>query len=122
MADNETIVRDFIAAWSKLDVSQLVNYFSPDGIYHNMPMQPISGHENLTNFIAAFLSNWDSTDWEVINLLADGDMVMVERIDRTVVGGKSVELPCFGCFELRDGKISVWRDYFDMATYTKAST
>jgi len=47
---------------------------------------------------------------------------MVERMDRTVVDGKSVDLPCFGIFEMREGKISEWRDYFDMATYTKAVT
>ncbi|MDH3603708.1 MAG: hypothetical protein OEU26_29205 [Candidatus Tectomicrobia bacterium] len=58
----------------------------------------------------------------LINLLAEGDVVMVERMDRTVVDGKSVDLPCFGIFEMREGKISEWRDYFDMATYTKAVT
>ena len=30
-----------------------------------------------------------------------------------------VDLPCCGVFEMEDGKIRVWRDYFDMATFTK---
>ena len=39
---------------------------------------------------------------------------------RTIVGGsKKVDLPCCGVFEMANGKIKVWRDYFDMATYTK---
>ena len=120
MADNEQIIRAFIAAWSNLDADELVEYFTTDGVYHNMPTQPISGHENLKPFIAAFLSGWDETDWEIVNLLADGDIVMVERMDRTVAGGKPVNLPCFGIFHMRDGKIAEWRDYFDMATYTNA--
>jgi len=117
MTDNEKIVREFIAAWSDLNVDDLVAYFTEDGVYHNMPTQPVSGHDDLRNFIAGFVSNWEKTDWEILNLLAAGDLVMVERVDRTVAAGKTVELPCFGIFEMKEGKIAVWRDYFDMSTY-----
>jgi ketosteroid isomerase-like protein len=34
-----------------------------------------------------------------------------------VADGKAVELPCFGIFEMKEGKITAWRDYFDMSTY-----
>ena len=84
-----------------------------------MPAQPVSGHDNLRNFISGFLRDWEKTDWEILNLLAGDDIVMVERIDRTVDAGKTVELPCFGIFEMKEGKIVVWRDYFDMSTYIK---
>ena len=40
--------------------------------------------------------------------------------DRTDVGGRHVDLPCCGVFEMAGGKIKVWRDYFDLATYTRA--
>ena len=82
-----------------------------------MPAQPASGRNDLRKFISGFSSNWEKTDWEILNLLAADDIVMVERVDRTVVAGKTVELPCFGVFEMKDGKIAVWRDYFDMSTY-----
>jgi len=118
--DNERIIRNFIAAWSRLDADELVGYFAADGVYHNMPARPVKGTENLRKFIATFLSNWDKTDWDILNLLAAGDIVMVERLDRTMAGGKPVNLPCFGIFEMRGGKIAVWRDYFDMATFTRA--
>ena len=120
MTDNEKIVRDFIAAWSNLDPGELVDYFTEDGVYHNMPMDPVAGREALATFISAFLNGWEKTDWEILNLLADGDTVMVERMDRTVVNGKPVDLPCFGLFQLRDGKIALWKDYFDMTTYINA--
>lgn len=120
MADNESVVRRFIADWSNLDPARLADYFTGDGIYHNMPFQPVAGRENLVRFIGAFLKGWEKTDWEVINLLGRGDIVIAERMDRTIVSGKPVNLPCCGVFEMRDGKIAVWRDYFDMATYTKA--
>ncbi|MDO8378013.1 limonene-1,2-epoxide hydrolase family protein, partial [Phenylobacterium sp.] len=68
----------------------------------------------------AFLKDWSSTQWEVLNLVSSGDVVIAERVDRTVVAGKPVDLPCCGVFEMRDGKIAVWRDYFDMGTYVAA--
>ena len=120
MSTNEKIVRDFISAWSRLNVDELVDYFCKDGIYHNMPTDPVAGHEALRAFIGAFLTNWEKTDWEILNLLVDGDTVMVERLDRTVAAGKQVDLPCCGVFEMRQGKIAVWRDYFDMTTYIDA--
>ena len=46
-------------------------------------------------------------------------IAFVERLDRFSVGGKPVELPIAGVFEIRDGKIAAWRDYFDMATWTR---
>ena len=119
---NEAIVRDFISAWQRLNPSELAGYFSEDGVYHNMPSAAVVGRDNIEQFIAGFISQWESTDWEVINLLADGDSVMVERLDKTVVAGSPVNLPCFGYFELSDGKIKLWRDYFDLATYTTALT
>ena len=119
MTENERIVREFIAAWSNLNTDELVGYFTEDGIYHNMPAKPVSGHDDLRDFISAFLASWEKTDWEILNLLAADDIVMVERVDRTLAAGKEVELPCFGIFEMKEGKIAVWRDYFDMQTYIK---
>ncbi len=53
--NNEEIIRNFITAWSRLDPEELVQYFSEDGTYHNMPAAPVSGHANLRKFIGAFL-------------------------------------------------------------------
>ncbi|MBA3863247.1 MAG: limonene-1,2-epoxide hydrolase [Erythrobacter sp.] len=120
--ENEQIVREFIAAWSRLDVEELLSFFAEDGTYHNMPLMPVSGQAALRPFIAAFLGNWSSTDWEVLNLLSSGNIVIAERMDRTRIGSKSVNLPCCGVFEMQDGKIKAWRDYFDMASYNRATS
>jgi len=120
--NNEATVRDFITAWSRLNPSELASYFSEDGVYHNMPSEAVVGRDNIERFIAGFIRPWESTEWEIISLLADGDIVMVERLDKTVVAGSPVNLPCFGYFELTDGEITLWRDYFDLTTYTSALT
>lgn len=120
MADNEQVIRNFIAAWSRLDVEELVQYFCEDGVYYNMPTQPVTGHAALRPFISAFVKGWTSTEWDVLNLVSKGDIVFAERLDRTLVGTKPVDLPCCGVFEMQDGRIKVWRDYFDMGTYVSA--
>jgi limonene-1,2-epoxide hydrolase len=70
--------------------------------------------------IAAFTADWTATQWELLNIVGDGDVVIAERLDRTAAGDKQVDLPCTGVFEMENGKIKVWRDYFDLATFTTA--
>lgn len=121
MTSNAEVVRAFIAAWSRLDVEELLGYFAPDGTYYNMPIAPVSGHAALRPFIAGFISGWAETSWEVLHLVEAGEVVIAERVDRTVTkDGKQVDLPCCGVFEMEQGKIKVWRDYFDMGTYMNA--
>ena len=119
MNENERLIRDFIAAWSRLDPSELAGYFAEDGVYHNMPAGPVSGRANVEEFIRGFTAPWTETTWDLLNIASTGDVVVAERLDRTRAGSSSVDLPCVGVFELEDGKIKVWRDYFDLATYQR---
>ena len=119
-ASNEQVVRDFIAAWSRLDADEIVAFFAPDGTYHNMMNKPVSGRDNLRAFIGGFIKRWSATDWEILNIVSRGNLVIAERVDRTTTGDRRVDLPCCGVFEMENGKIKVWRDYFDLATFTKA--
>jgi limonene-1,2-epoxide hydrolase len=42
---------------------------------------------------------------------------MTERVDVFKLPGKSFELPVMGAFEVDGGKISAWRDYFDLKQF-----
>jgi limonene-1,2-epoxide hydrolase len=44
-------------------------------------------------------------------------VVLSERTDRFYMKDRWVELPVMGSFELRDGRICAWRDYFDMKQF-----
>ena len=114
------VVREFCAAWSRLNVEDLMGYFSADAIYHNMPGPPARGVAAVRRTIEGFLRGWDKTSWEIVRIAADGNTVLAERVDRTDAGEKHVDLPVVGVFEIEDGKIRAWRDYFDLATYTRA--
>jgi limonene-1,2-epoxide hydrolase len=58
----------------------------------------------------------------VRNIVADGDVVLTERVDVFVLPNGKVELPVMGTFEVRDGKIAAWRDYFDMKQFMDQMT
>lgn len=120
MSDNAAIIRDFCRAWSRLDPDELAGYFTEDGVYFNVPTEPVSGREAVRQFIAGFTASWTETDWEIRTLIADGDTVFCERVDRTKTTAGDVDLPCAGVFEMRDGRIAVWRDYFDLGTFMRA--
>lgn len=120
MSSNKEIIQEFIKAWSNLDAAELTSYFTSDGVYHNIPAQPVVGNDNLQKFIAGFIAPWTDTEWELLNIVEAGNIVIAERLDKTKAGDKQVDLPCCGVFEMRDGKIAVWRDYFDMQTYINA--
>ena len=121
MSTNEKIIRDFVDAWPRLDVDEITGYFAEDGVYHNMMLDPVAGQTALKGFIGAFIANWSEVKWEILTLVSKGDTVIAERVDRMKVDGKPVALPCCGVFELEGGKIKVWRDYFDLATFSKAA-
>ena len=120
MNENETIVREFIEAWSRLDAAELASYFAEDGCYSNIPAQPVCGRKNIEKMINGFISTWTKTVREVRTLMASGDVVVAERLDKTRTTQGNVDLPCVGIFEMRDGKIREWRNYFDLSTYRDA--
>jgi limonene-1,2-epoxide hydrolase len=117
--DPETVVTEFCQLWAKPNIDEIVGWFTDDAVYHNIPMTPAEGREAIKEFIAGFLAAADGIDFIVHRQVALGDVVMNERTDvMRLKNGREVALPVMGTFEVRDGRIAAWRDYFDMATVT----
>ena len=108
------LVRRFCTAWSDGDVDALAGYFTPDAVYHNIPIDPVTGRDNIKSTIAGFTAGVDKVEFRVHHIVADGPVVLTERTDVFITGERSIELPVMGAFEVTDGQISAWRDYFDM--------
>ena len=117
--DNERLVEEFCDAWAKRDVDGILGYFTSDAVYHNIPLEPAAGVDAIRSVLEMFVPPADEIEFVIHKIMSDGDTVFTERTDRFVMNGKSVALPVAGVFELRDGKIAAWRDYFDLAQWTK---
>ncbi|MCV7261033.1 nuclear transport factor 2 family protein [Mycobacterium shimoidei] len=117
----DELVTEFCKLWSSPDPDKLASYFAEDAVYHNIPMEAVQGREAIRDFIAGFTAAFDGIDFRVHRQICDGTIVMNERTDvMHSKDGKEIPLPVTGVFEIRDGQITAWRDYFDMATITGA--
>lgn len=122
MSQAEQVVRDFCDAWARRDVEELVGFFSEDAVYHNMPMEPAVGLDAIRAVLGMFVPSSETISFEVKHIASDGDVVLTERVDRFHMNGRDVAIPVAGTFEIRDGKIAAWRDYFDLQTWINQTT
>jgi limonene-1,2-epoxide hydrolase len=110
------VVEAFVAAWNRMDLDAILGSLHGDIIYHNMPVEPLHGKPAVSAYLR---SRWvfDSIDWEMPNIAASGNTVLTERVDRFTIEGRAITLPVMGTFEIENGLICAWRDYFDLAGY-----
>ncbi len=118
MPSAEQVVREFCSAASTRDPEILRGYFADDIVYHNIPMEPAEGIEATMGVINMFVGMCDALEFEIHHLASDGSTVLTERTDTFTMNGKTAPLPVMGAFHVADGKITAWRDYFDMAQVT----
>ena len=116
--DNIDLITRFCAAWTDPDIAKILEFFTDDAVYHNMPIQPVQGKDAIKGMIEQFMAAFDGAEWEILNISAAGDVVLTERVDG-FTGTKPISLQVMGVFEIKDGKIAAWRDYFDLAEWTK---
>jgi limonene-1,2-epoxide hydrolase len=113
---NSDIITAFMRAWEAKDIDLIMSFFAPGAVYHNIPMAPLKGHDEIRKFIAPFAGAADDVVFEVLHQAeSPSGAVLNERIDRfTMKNGQKIAAEVMGVFELKDGKITGWRDYFDM--------
>jgi len=117
----EKVVSDLFAAWSRLSIDDIMSYFAEDAVWDNVPMTPAKGKAAIREMTNGFLKDTATFGVKVLKSAHEGNVVFNSRIDSiTMKNGKKADIPVAGMFELDDaGKIKVWRDYFDLATFTK---
>ncbi|MGH9276124.1 MAG: limonene-1,2-epoxide hydrolase family protein [Acidimicrobiales bacterium] len=108
------VVRSFCSAWGTKDLDAIVAFFTPDAVYHNIPLAPVVGPEQIKATIEGFSGGVESIEFRVDAIAADGGTVLTERHDIFTFANGLIDLPVMGTFEVVDGKIAAWRDYFDM--------
>ena len=108
------VVTSFCGAWSRLDIDELMGFFHEDAVYHNIPVDPVVGRDDIRAMIVGFTAGWDRLDFALRHIVAQGDVVLTERVDHFVSVQRTVSLPVMGTFELSGGLITAWRDYFDL--------
>jgi limonene-1,2-epoxide hydrolase len=122
MLTSAQTVQDFIAAfmkaWPTADPAPLGLFFDEEACYHNIPLEPVIGRSAIVSTFAQFMSMGGQVDVDIIHMVAEGPIVMTERVDHFTKDGTTVSLPLMGVIEVHDGLIAAWRDYFDLGQFT----
>jgi len=113
------IVERFVDAWNRMDFETVVAMLSDDVFYHNIPMEPIRGRAAFKDFLDN-MGAFDAIDWRIVNIAANANVVLTERVDEFELDGRRISLPLMGVFEIdHNGLIAAWRDYFDLEDYKR---
>ena len=89
-----------------------------DCFYHNIPMDPQKGYDEIRASLEPFIQMASNIEWIVHNIAEDSNgTVLTERTDRFEINGQWMDILVMGVMEFEDGLISNWRDYFDMKAY-----
>lgn len=114
------VVRSFLEALERLDIDGALTYVSPEIVYHNKGMPPARGlaaFERQMRTLGRYASGFEA---RMHNLAASGPVVLTERTDVISIGRFRADFWVCGTFEVRDGRIVLWRDYFDFVNVTLA--
>jgi limonene-1,2-epoxide hydrolase len=120
-ANCEKVVNDLFAAWTRLNLDEVMGLFAEDGVWDNVPMSPAKGKQAIRDMTNGFMKDATSFSAKILRTVHEGNVVCNERVDTIVMkNGKKAEIPVAGMFEMdNNGKIKIWRDYFDLASFTK---
>ena len=116
---NVELVNAMCNALTGGDMDKVVAFLTEDVFYHNLPFEPIIGRTGVKEFLNPFVDtpHGGLEDIEYLHTLADGQTVMNARNETWRYKDASVILPVAGVFEIKDGLISRWCDYWDTATF-----
>lgn len=118
------LVTRFVQLIERGDLDAALLSLADDCVYDNVPFGPVVGPEAVRATLAPFLAPFDIVEWRVERQLESGSVragtVLHERLDRFGLPAPDgsvewLELPVAGIFTVTDGRITLWRDYFDRA-------
>jgi limonene-1,2-epoxide hydrolase len=109
------VVREMLAAWQALDWERVYALFAEDGVLHSMMGEPLVGRAAIRERLGKLTPGISRIDLRVRTIgLIDG-RVFVERVDDFVYRGHAGAVPVVGVLEVENGRIRLWREYYDHA-------
>lgn len=118
-AQSVALIRRFLEACVRADCDEFASYFTEDAVWSNAPWEPVRGREAIRETLRRGAQSMMALPWEIRHIVADGEVVLTERVDHFQIDESPISVPCMGIFELRDGKIAAWRDYWDLQQFER---
>lgn len=116
-ASPSEIVRQFMKLMEPLNYDDALKLVADTCDYTNPPpIGTVRGPAGVRAVLESFFKPTLENEFQILREAAAGPVVILERLDRHRLADKWVELPVTGVYEVHDGLITYWRDYFDAAT------
>lgn len=107
----------FLGAMEVLDYDNALTMIADNCEYTNPPpLGTVHGPAGVRAVLEPFFAPTIENEFRILREAVTGPVVVLERLDRHRLADKWVELPVTGVFEIHEGLITYWRDYFDAAT------
>lgn len=119
-ASSAATVRAFLGALERFDIDAAGALLDPDVVYENVSLPAARGRAATLRLLRSMPRALSGFEARTHRLAATGPVVLTERTDVLVVGRVRVAFWVCGTFEVHDGRITLWRDYFDWAATTGA--
>ncbi len=114
---NEATVRQMLEMWAAPDPDAMAGLFREDGVYFNVPTdKPFRGREAIHQWLSSVANHLTRIDVELIHIASRDEWVLSERVDKHVVGDRTLVLPVMSICQVQEGRIAIWRDYYDQKT------
>jgi len=116
---NADRLRMLFADLERLDFAAVAAHCAEDCVYDDMPYPAatVTGPEAIRAKLEMGLGTLEKLPTTIHELVESGDTILVERTEvwhhRT---GERATLPVAAVFKFRDGKLTLWRDYWDAKT------
>ena len=110
------VVEAFFAAGCAKDIERASALISDDIVYQNVPFPPDRGRLAVERRLRQIYRMPGALDIRTHHIAERDGVVLTERTDGLRAKWLDVEFWVCGTFEVRDGKITLWRDYFDLGT------
>ncbi|HEX3705644.1 MAG TPA: limonene-1,2-epoxide hydrolase family protein [Mycobacteriales bacterium] len=107
------VVRTFLTAMAEEDADLAISLVAEDLIYENVSLPTIRGKRRFAKGAHDFYRRGLGFDVRIHRITQDGDTVMTERTDALTFRRYRSQFWVCGVFEVHDGVITLWRDYFD---------
>jgi limonene-1,2-epoxide hydrolase len=117
--DNAHTVEVMLSALQNQDIDGVGAVLDDNLVYQNVGFPTIRGRARALKLFRGMEGRL-GFEVKIHRIAVNGSSVLTERTDALVVGPLRVQFWVCGVFEVHNGRITLWRDYFDMWDMTKA--
>ena len=117
--DPARVVETFLYALRDKDFDAADAVLDDDLVYENVGYTSVRGRQRTMKIMRGLNRPSAGFDVKFHRIAVEGTFVLTERTDVLAFGRFEAQFWVCGVFEVRDGRITLWRDYFDGIDFLK---